>query len=185
MSVQLWLEVLNQATQDADNPFPGNEPCKEARRWLELPEYRANRELVCSLAGVSVERLDALVRSKSWYGQNHGEPLNNRRECSVCQKMFTPLTNFGKLCSPECRKISVRRRSRAHKRAKRSRPPERACSVCRSMFTPRNATGKLCSPECRKAADLKRTRDFRRAQKAAADDYTSPSTSLSPPRSAV
>ncbi|MGA9434733.1 MAG: hypothetical protein WBV62_10915, partial [Roseobacter sp.] len=98
MSVELWRQVLSQATQDADG-FCGNEDVREARRWLELPEHRPHLEMVCSMAGISIERLDALVKSKPWYGENHGEPLDNKRECAVCSKMFVPRTNNGKLCS--------------------------------------------------------------------------------------
>ncbi len=92
MSVELWRQVLSQATQDADG-FCGNEDVREARRWLELPEHRPHLEMVCSMAGISIERLDALVKSKPWYGENHGEPLDNKRECTVCQKSFVPRTN--------------------------------------------------------------------------------------------
>ena len=80
--------------------------------------------MVCSMAGVSIDRLDSLVKSKSWYGENHGEPLDNKRECVVCSKVFVPRTNCGKLCSPECRKIGARRRAKAHKAMKKSAASE-------------------------------------------------------------
>ena len=69
-------------------------------------------------------------------------------ECQVCHRLFYPIVNNMKYCSPHCSHQSrLEWRQQRHKKLNGKRIPKK-CEYCGKRFISDRSNRKYCSPEC-------------------------------------
>ena len=94
------------------------------------------------------------------YKEKHAKVKEKAKKvCPICNKEFTPTTEFKKYCSKECREAGDRERERGYtkteeyKRKRKERylaqKKPKVCPICNTEFIPENANAVYCSEACK------------------------------------